>query len=72
MATVPSATPQQFDSVGPWQTRMPSSVAAAMSTSSVPTVHFATTRRSGLASRIRRVSRLERIDVPSNASAPSA
>src|SRR4030095_4821169 len=52
---VPSATPPQFDSVGPWQTRMPISVAASTSTSSTPIVYLATIRSSGELSMILRL-----------------
>ena len=64
---VPSATPPQFDSVGPWQTRMPISVAASTSTSSTPIVYLATIRSSGELSMIVRLMGTFRIDVPMSA-----
>jgi hypothetical protein len=69
---VPSATPPQFDSVGPWHTRIPISVAASTSTSSTPIVYFATTRSSGELSMILRLIGTLRMDVPMSACAPCA
>ena len=69
---VPSATPPQFDSVGPWQTRIPISVAASTSMSSTPIVYFATTRSSGELSMIRRLIGTFRMEVPMSAWAPCA
>src|SRR5262249_40442210 len=43
------------DSVGAWQTMMPSSVAASVSTSSTPTVYLATMRRRCEACMMRRL-----------------
>ena len=72
MVIVPSATPPQFDSVGPWQTRIPISVAASTSTSSTPIVYFATIRSSDELSMILRPIGTLRIEVPMSACAPCA
>ena len=72
MVTVVSATPKQFDSVGAWQTMMPSSVAASVSMSSTPTVYFATTRSRCEACMMRRLIGVCRIEVPISATASRA
>src|SRR5262245_19172944 len=69
---VVSATPKQLDSVGAWQTMMPSSVAASVSTSSTPTVYLATMRRRCEACMIRRLIGVWRMDVPMSATASRA
>src|SRR5262245_32461091 len=71
-AMVVSATPKQLDSVGAWQTMMPSSVAASVSTSSTPTVYLATMRRRCEACMIRRLMGVWRMDVPMSATASRA
>src|SRR2546423_954400 len=71
-AMVPSATPPQLDSVGLWATRIPRSVAASTSTSSVPIVYLATMRRRSELSMIVRLMGALRIDVPISASQPRA
>jgi hypothetical protein len=71
-AMVVSATPKQLDSVGAWQTMMPSSVAASVSISSTPTVYLATMRRRCEACMIRRLIGVWRIDVPMSATASRA
>src|SRR6516164_1729334 len=71
-AMVVSATPKQLDSVGAWQTMMPSSVAASVSTSSTPTVYLATMRRRCEACMIRRLIGVWRMDVPMSATASRA
>src|SRR6266568_6766050 len=70
--TVVSATAKQFDSVGAWQTMMPSSVAASVSTSSTPTVYLATMRRRCEACMMRRLIGVWRMDVPMSATASRA
>src|SRR5215468_4249639 len=69
---VVSATPKQLDSVGAWQTMMPSSVAASVSTSSTPTVYFATMRSRCEACMMRRLIGVWRMDVPMSATASRA
>src|SRR5215468_9415850 len=71
-AMVVSATPKQLDSVGAWQTMMPSSVAASVSTSSTPTVYFATMCSRCEACMIRRLIGVWRMEVPMSATAPRA
>src|SRR5215468_2334448 len=71
-AMVVSATPKQLDSVGAWQTMMPSSVAASVSTSSTPTVYLATMRSRCEACMIRRLIGVWRMDVPMSATASRA
>src|SRR5580704_862051 len=70
--TVVSATPKQLDSVGAWQTMMPSSVAASVSMSSTPTVYLATTRSRCEACMIRRVIGVWRMEVPIRATVSRA
>jgi hypothetical protein len=70
--TVVSATPKQLDSVGAWQTMTPSSVAASVSTSSTPTVYFATMRRRCEACMMRRLIGVWRMDVPMSATVSRA
>jgi hypothetical protein len=69
---VVSATPKQFDSVGAWHTITPRSVAASVSTSSTPTVYFATMRSRCDACMIRRLIGVWRMDVPMSATASRA
>ena len=69
---VPSATPPQFDSVGPCVTKIPSSVAASTSTSSVPMVYLATMRSRSELSMIARLMGAFRMEVPMRASHPLA
>ena len=69
---VPSATPPQFDSVGPCVTRIPSSVAASTSTSSVPIVYLATMRSRSELSMMVRLMGAFRMEVPMRASHPLA
>ena len=71
-AIVLSATPKQLDSVGAWHTITPRSVAASTSTSSTPTVYFATTRSRCEACMMRRLIGVWRIDVPISATASRA
>ena len=69
---VVSTTPPQFASVGAWVTMMPSSVATSVSTSSTPTVYFATMRSCSDASRTPRSMRPPLMEVPTSASASTA
>src|SRR4051812_46737055 len=70
--TVVSATPKQLDSVGAWQTMMPRSVAASVSTSSTPTEYLATMRKRCEACMTRRLTGVCRIEVPMRATASRA